>query len=315
MRSQSVQYIIESISIRNSYGMELRHLRYFLAVAQDLNVTRAAARIGISQPPLSQQIKELEQEIGTRLFLRTPHGVELTEAGQAFRLEAERVLSGAERARTMALRASRGEMGQLRVGFTGSAAFNPVVARTIRAFRRQWPQVLLTLEEVNTTRLLEGLAQQKLDAAFIRPGLTPIDGMTLHRFPDETMQVVLPSSHPLADRSSVYLSELAGEPFVLFPRTVGLSLYDEVINACRHAGFEPRIDQVAPQISSVVNLVAAELGISIVPTSISQVQAAGVRYVPIAEEGPVARLALACREGDRTASVANFRQLVVNPPG
>ena len=311
----SVQYIIQAITICIAYAMELRHLRYFLAVAQERNVTRAAARIGISQPPLSQQIKELEQEIGTPLFVRTPHGVELTDAGQAFLQEAERVLGGAERARTMALRAARGEMGQLRVGFTGSAAFNPVVARTIRDFRRTHPQVLLTLEEVNTTRLLDGLSRQQLDAAFIRPGLTPIEGMALHRFPDESMKVALPSGHPLARQTTIRLAQLADEPFVLFPRTVGLSLFDEVINACRRAGFEPRIDQVAPQISSVVNLVAAELGLSVVPASICQVQVAGVHYVDIEGDAPVARLALASRETDRSAVVSHFTKLALSPPG
>lgn len=294
--------------------MELRHLRYFLAVAQDLNFTRAAARIGISQPPLSQQIKDLEQELGTLLFHRTPHGVELTEAGQAFQAEAQQILDRTEQARAVALRAARGEVGQLRVGFTGSAAFNQVVARLIRDFRRAYPQVQLTLEEVNTTRLLDGLDKGKLDTAFVRPGLTPFEGIHLHRFPDEPMRVVLPLGHRLAARASLSLGELAGEPFVLFPRTVGLSLFDEVINACRRAGFDPHIEQVAPQISSVVNLVAAELGLSIVPASISQVQVDGVRYVDIQGDAPHARLALATRANERSVIVRNFADLALRPP-
>lgn len=290
-------------------AIELRHLRYFLAVAEESNVTRAAARLGISQPPLSQQIKELERDVGAALFLRTPQGMVLTEAGLAFQAEARPLMSGLEHARAAALRASRGETGQLRVGFTGSAAFNPVVANMIRNYRRAWPHVRLTLEEANTTRLVEGLAQQALDAAFIRPGPSGLDGLRLRRFGDETMKVVLPVSHPLARRRRLRLSALASEPFVLFPRAVGLSLYDAVLTACREAGFEPQLSQEAPQISSVVNLVAAELGVSIVPASIAQVAVRGVRYVDIDGPGPRARLALVARQDDVRAVVGNFMAL------
>lgn len=287
-------------------AIELRHLRYFLAVAQERNVTRAAARLGISQPPLSQQIKELEREVGAPLFHRTPQGVVLTEAGRVFQEEARSLVDGAERARAAALRAARGETGQLRVGFTGSAAFNPVVATMIRNYRRAWPRVRLTLEEANTTRLVEGLNQRALDAAFIRPGPSALQGCHLRRFDDEAMTVVLPASHRLARRGRLPLAALADEPFVLFPRAVGLSLYDAVLTACREAGFEPQLSQEAPQISSVVNLVAAELGVSVVPASIAQVAVRGVRYVDIDGAGPVARLALATRQDDDRAVVRNF---------
>jgi len=295
--------------------MELRHLRYFLAVAGESSFTRAAAKLGIGQPPLSQQIKDLEQELGTVLFHRTPHGVELSEAGTAFMEEAQLVLAGAERARTAAQRAGRGESGQLRVGFTGSAAFNPIVPTMIRNFRRAWPRVHLSLEEANTMRLLEALATSKLDALFIRPGLAGLKDVRLCRFADEPMKVVLPAGHRLAKRKRLPLSALAQEPFVLFPRAVGLSLYDEIVNACRKAGFEPLLNQEAPQISSVVNLVAAEMGVSIVPAAISQVQVEGVRYLDIESEGrgtaPLARLALATREQERSAIVRNFAGLAL----
>lgn len=290
-------------------AIELRHLRYFLAVAQEANVTRAAARLGISQPPLSQQIKELEQEVGAVLFHRTPHGVVLTEAGAAFLAEAQQIMGSTERARVAAQRAARGETGQLRVGFTGSAAFNPVVSTMIRNFRRAWPSVRLTLEEANTTRLVDGLAQQTLDLVFLRPGAAGMSGIRLQRLADESMKVVLPVSHRLAKRKRLRLSALADEPFVLFPRAVGLSLYDSVFMACRDAGFEPQLSQEAPQISSVVNLVAAELGVSIVPASIAQMAVRGVRYVDIEGDAPIARLALATREGDGRMVVRNFLAL------
>lgn len=290
--------------------MELRHLRYFLAVAQELHFTRAAARLGIGQPPLSQQIKDLEQEIGARLFHRTSQGVRLTEAGLVFRVEAEAVLGGAERARSAAQRAARGETGQLRVGFTSSAAFNPVVPGMIRNFRRAWPGVHLRLEEANTMQLLDALEHNKLDAIFIRPGATAPKDMLLRRFPDEAMKIVLPAKHPLAAKRALPMAALAREPFVLFPRAVGLSLYDEIVNACRKAGFEPRLSQEAPQISSVVNLVAAELGVSVVPAAIGQVRVHGVRYVNIeGKAAPVARLGLAVRALETSVVVKNFAGL------
>jgi len=284
-------------------------MRYFLAVAQESSFTRAAARLGIGQPPLSQQIKDLEQELGTALFLRTPHGVELTDAGTAFREEVRLVLGGAERAKAAAQRAGRGESGVLRVGFTGSAAFNHVVSGMIRNFRRAWPRVQLNLEEANTMRLLEALDKDKLDAVFIRPGIAALKEMRLHRFADEAMKIVLPISHRLARKKRLPLGALAGEQFVLFPRAVGLSLYDEIVNACRKAGFEPSLNQEAPQISSVVNLVAAELGVSIVPASISQVRIEGVCYLDIAGKAPLARLALATRNQECSAIVRNFLEL------
>jgi DNA-binding transcriptional LysR family regulator len=290
--------------------MELRHLRYFLAVAEELNFTRAAARLGIGQPPLSQQIRDLEKELGTALFRRTPHGAELTGAGLAFLPEARVVLSGAERARALAQRAGRGESGQLRIGFTGSAAFNPLVSTTIRNFRRVYPGVQLSLTEMNTTGLLEMLDQQTLDVGFMRPGPSTPTDLDLLPLADEAMKIVLPASHRLAKRKRLPLAALAGEPFVLFPRGVGLSLYDEILEACRRAGFELELSQIVPQISSVVNLVAAEFGVSVVPASISQLHFAGVVYLDIDDKPPpVARLALASRAGQDGATVRNFLAL------
>jgi len=290
--------------------MELRHLRYFVAVAEELNFTRAAARLGIGQPPLSQQIRDLETELGTQLFHRVPHGAELTEAGREFLEEARGTLASAERAKDVARRAHRGEIGRLALGFTGSAAFNPVVSTTIRNFRRAWPQVLLSLEEMNTFRLLERLARGDLDAAFIRPGLQDPDGVRLRRLPPEPTLIALPASHPLAARSELPLTALANEPFVLFPRGAGLSLYDQIVDSCREAGFEPVIGQSAPQISSVVNLVAADLGVSIVPRSIAQIALDGVVYRPIVGPAPIASLALATPRDSRSTLTRNLLSLL-----
>ena len=290
--------------------MELRHLRYFLAVAEEGNFTRAAARLGIGQPPLSQQIRDLEAEVGAMLFHRVPHGAELTAAGAAFLPEAKASLAAAERARLAAQSANRGETGRLSLGFTASSAFNPIVSTTIRRFQARWPDVQLSLTEMNTLGLMQKLERGELDATFMRPGLDDPDGVRLKRLPDEPMVVALPASHPLAKQKTLPLALLAKEPFILFPRLVGLSLYDDVVRACREAGFELTVAQEAPQISSVVNLVAADLGVSIVPASISQIKLAGVAYRPI--EGPpaVARLALAVLRSQRSPVTENLMGLL-----
>lgn len=290
--------------------MELRHIRYFLAVAEEGNFTRAAAKLGIGQPPLSQQIRLLELEIGTPLFHRVPHGAELTAAGAAFLPEARASLAAADNAKLAAQRTARGETGRLALGFTASAAFNPIVTGAIRRFRGRWPDVALALSEMNSNWLMEKLTRGELDAAFIRPGLEDPTEVRLKRLPDEPMLIALPAQHRLAKRDSVPLAALAGEPFILFPRTVGLSLYDDIVRGCREAGFELQVTQEAPQIPSVVNLVAADLGVSIVPASIAKFAVEGVVYRSI--EGPplIARLALAVLKAQRSPIALNFMNLV-----
>jgi DNA-binding transcriptional LysR family regulator len=286
--------------------MELRHIRYFLAVAEERHFTRAATRVGIGQPPLSQQIKDLEAEVGTPLFHRVPHGAELTPAGEAFLQCVKEMPTLAERAMKAAQRAARGETGSLRVGFTASAAFNTVVPSAIRAFRRAYADVELLLEEANTTRLVAGLQDGSLDVAFLRPGAAGSEAFQLRLLSEEAMMVVLPSRHPVAAQQEVELATLKEDPFLLFPRAVGPTLYDSIISACRAAGFEPIIGHFTLQIASVVNLVAAELGVSIVPASMSQLQVSGVTYRPIAGQAATARLALGYRRGETSPVVRNF---------
>lgn len=261
--------------------MELRHIRYFMAVAEERNFTRAAARIGIGQPPLSQQIKDLEAEIGAQLFRRVPHGAELTTAGQAFLESVRAIPLQAEKAMQAAQRGARGELGALRIGMTGSAIFNPAVPSAIRSFRRAYPAVDLTLEESNTTRLGAGVRDGDFDAAFLRPGAAGSEGLQIRLLSEEPMVVALPARHPAAASEAVDLRRLRGDAFVMTPRAVGPTLFDTVVSACRKSGFEPVLGQSAPQIGSVVTLVAAELGVSVVPASMAQLQVNGVVYRPI----------------------------------
>ncbi|EXL06324.1 LysR family transcriptional regulator [Ochrobactrum sp. WV_118_8] len=290
--------------------MELRHLRYFLAVAEEGNFTRAAAKLGIGQPPLSQQIRDLENEIGVALFHRVPHGAELTAAGTAFLGEAKASLAAAEKAKLAAQGAARGETGRLALGFTASSAFNPVVSGTIRKFRARWPDVRLTLTEMNSHLLMEKLVRGEVDAAFIRPGLENPKDVRMKRLADEPMLIALPSHHPLAVHPKLPISALANEAFVLFPRIVGLSLYDDVVEACRNAGFEMIVAQEAPQMPSVVNLVAADLGVSIVPAAIAQIKLAGVTYRPIEGEPLLARLGLVSMKNNRSPLIDNLTSLL-----
>jgi DNA-binding transcriptional LysR family regulator len=286
--------------------VELRHIRYFLAVAQERHFTKAAAKVGIGQPPLSQQIKDLEAEVGAALFHRSAHGAELTEAGKAFLAGVREMPLIAERATMAARRAARGELGSLRVGFTSTATFNVVVPSAIRNFRRAYPEIYLTLEEANTTRLVAGLREGTLDAVFLRPGTPDTGELQLRRLSDEPMVVALPKRHPAAGRQEIDLALLKDDPFLLFPREIAPTIYDTIVDACRKAGFEPIIGQVAPHFTSIVNLVAAELGVSIVPASMMQVRVTGIAYRRIAGQSPTTRLALAYRQGETSPVVRNF---------
>ncbi|WP_282615085.1 LysR family transcriptional regulator [Roseomonas gilardii] len=285
--------------------MELRHIRYFLAVAEEGHFTRAAQRLGIGQPPLSQQIKDLEEEIGVMLFHRGPKGAELTAAGKVFQERVRPLPSEVRSAVEATRRAARGEIGTLRVGFTGSAAFNPRVPLAIRTYRRRYPDVELSLREANSNGLVEALRSGSLDAAFLRPEAIDRDGLRLHAMEEEPLIAALPSSR-MAHEKPIHLRELASDPFVMTPRALGPTLFDVTIGACRKAGFEPIIGQSAPQVASVLALVAAELGVALVPVSMRDAAIKGVTYHDIKGEKPVTALALAVRSNERSPAVAAF---------
>ncbi|SER01871.1 DNA-binding transcriptional regulator, LysR family [Solimonas aquatica] len=287
--------------------MELRHLRYFLAVADEAHFTRAAAKLGIGQPPLSQQIQQLEKELGTPLFKRLARGVALTEAGHAFADDARRILREVDDAAQRAQRVARGELGRLRVGLINSAPFHPLIPRLIREFRRRYPNVAFSLEERTTPGLVTAVRNQSVDLAFVRPLLGDATGLHMETVLDEDLIVALPAGHALAAKSRVPLMALSIEPFVLFSRAVGAGLHDEIVSACAQAGFSPRVLQEASQVTSIVNLVASGLGVSIVPASMQHIQAEGVTFRPLTRPVPKARLSLICRVD--TAEAPQVRKL------
>lgn len=289
------------------YGMELRHLRYFLAVADEGSFTRAAERIGIGQPPLSRQIRDLEQEVGARLFHRLAHGAELTEAGRAFRDAVADIPSRAADAVRLAQRAARGETGTLALGSIGSAVINPIVSSAIRSFRRAYPDVELKLEEATSAVLAAGLREGRLDAAILRPTSADSRDLRFHVLAEDQLMAALPTGHSLAGRpGAVALAELADETFILTPREVGAGLYDTVVEACRLAGFEPRFGQPAPQIATLLSLVAAEFGVAVLPTSMGQLGVVGVTFRPLRDKAPALALTVAVRRDERSNLVRNF---------
>ncbi|MGG5823530.1 LysR substrate-binding domain-containing protein [Falsiroseomonas sp. HW251] len=297
-------------------AVELRHLRYFIAVAEEGHVTRAAERLGMQQPPLSQQIKALEREIGADLFRRRPRGVELTEAGRAFLADARAIIERLGRASETVRRTARGEQGRLSVGLPPTAPFHPFVPYVIRAFRDAYPMVSLTLEESLRTELLDGLQHERIDVAFIRASMTAPEGLTVHPLLEEPMIVALPAMHARARRrrgeeDGLEINDLNSETFIIYARQNGPAFYEETLAACLRAGFTPRMGQEAPRISTALSLVAIGLGIALVPASMRRVTMDGVAYQTLrGSRLPRAFLGLATRRGDPSPVVQNFVALV-----
>lgn len=300
-------WIIEYPYFIDMSMIELRHLRYFITVAEEGHITRAAARLGMQQPPLSQQIRALENQIGVPLLVRLPRGVQLTEAGRVFLDEARAALAQVEYAVDAAQRTARGEQGQLAVGFTGSAAFHPLIPAVVRAFRQQSPNVDLILVESSTGDLTAALHKDQLDIAFIRVPTADTAGLTVEPLLNEAMLVALPALHPLlrkGKRKTIALAELADETFILYRRPTGPGLYDAIISACRAAGFSPRIGQEAPRMVSTLSFVAAGLGVSIVPESMRRLNTEGIAYMTLSDAGsPVAPLQVAWRRAPMSGAM------------
>lgn len=288
--------------------IELRHLRYFITVAEELHFGRAADRLHMAQPPLSQQIKQLEIALGFQLFYRTKRSVQLTEAGQVFLLESRKLFKQLDQAIESGRQVSRGESGQLVIGFISSSAYS-VLPEMLRSFRSQVPEVRLELHEMPTNEQIEWLRQGKIDLGILRP---PVEDHSLHlsTILREPMVVALPESHPLIDQSAIALANLSRESFVLFPRPLSPRVYDQIISLCQQAGFSPNIVQEAMQMQTIVSLVAGGMGVSIVPISLQNMQRTGVVYKPLAEPTPYAEVAIAWRQQDTAPSLQRFLALI-----
>lgn len=305
--------------IREHEQMELRHLRYFIAVAEEQHVTRAAERLGIQQPPLSQQIRALEEELEVQLFRRKPRGVELTDAGHSFFEDARAILASIDHAIATAQRTARGEQGKIVVGFTMTASLNPFVPATVRAFQQVYPDVSVVLDERSTEELAKEIEAEKIDVAFVRADVSDILGVTTNIVLKEKLIAAVPTGHRItrARRNSsapMRLSAFAGEHLILYKRRAGIgqhdALYNTIVTACQREGFTPLIAQEAPQIVSTLNLVAAGLGVTIVPDSLRNLQLPGVTFVDLASPHLASTIYLAFRTSGVSATARNFVQLV-----
>ena len=291
--------------------MELRHLRYFIAVAEELHFGRAAERLGISQPPLSQQIQALEEEIGARLFERTNRRVELTDAGRLFLDESRQVLAQVDKAVLLARRAPLAELGELKIGFTSSAPFTSTIPSSIHAFRKAYPDVHLDLQEMSSRQVLKALLEESLQVGVIRPLALPdaVHWVELFR---EPLVAVLRADHPLAAGSEdgLAIAALAEEPFVFFPRSYGTGLYDQVIALTRQAGFSPRIAQEASEAMTIIGLVSAGLGVSILPASFRRTRVDGVVYRTLSDPEATTAVWLVRRQNEGSPLALSFIDLV-----
>jgi DNA-binding transcriptional LysR family regulator len=285
--------------------MELRQLRYFVAVAEEGSLTRAAARLHIAQQSLSQQIRTLETQLGATLFLRSSRGAELTDAGAVLLREARPVLAQAARAVEAVRQAARGGQGSLRVGFLSSVA-NYVMPPVVRAFRERHPGVTLHVEDVAIATLVERLRAGDLDAGLTRP--PQVDDLETEVVLREPVAAVLPSDHPLAGRSEIALAELADEPWVLTPRASWPPWHAKYDEDFARAGFRARVAQRGTSPQNLLALVAAGVGVTRLPLSARTLRDSGVAFVPLA--GDEAAVVLAWRPGARNPALPLLRAVV-----
>jgi DNA-binding transcriptional LysR family regulator len=294
---------------------DFRQLRYFVAVAEELSFTRAALRLHLSQPPLSQQIQSLEQDLGVRLLERTKRHVALTEPGRVFLEQARQILAKADEARSEVTAAAAGYSGQLRLAYTVSVSFHPALPQALLRYGQIAPNVRLKLSEMYTEPQFAALLAGEIDVGFVRDEpVHALDARDL-RFEvidREPLLLALPAGHHLAKRDSLRLAEVAGDAFVSQPRELASTLYDRLVKLAATAGFQPTIAQHAQQINGLLALVAAGLGLALVPASMRTVQLAGISYVSLEDSDAYLVLALASRAGDRSPALQQFLAIVAD---
>lgn len=284
--------------------MELRHLRYFVAVAEELHFGRAATRLNVAQPALSQQIKQLERELGALLLARTKRRVALTEPGRLFLAEARRTLAQAALAVEVARGAEAGEVGRLRIGYVDAALWGPL-PEVIRAFRERFPRVALTMLERLPAEQPADLRRGDVDLAI---GPPPPAGAPVEvtPFTEEAGMIALPAVHPLAGREAIAIRDLADEPWVLVPARVPSRLRDLTVRVAAAAGFIPRVSQEARELDTLIALVSAGLGVTLVPASAARFPRPGLVFRPLAGEALSFRLVALRRRGPTPPAVQSF---------
>lgn len=289
--------------------MDLRQIKYFIAVAQELNFGRAAISLNISQPPLTRQIHQLEEEIGVQLFIRTPKGVELTQAGELLLQEALNIRALIEQATERTQRAGQGKLGRIDVGIFGSAVLDAIPKLLLR-FRSAYPDVHLVLHTMNKAEQIEALRQRRITIGFNRM-LEPFPDLVTELVKTEPLLVAANELHPLASKASLHLSELQHYPLVLFPSGTRPSFIDKVMDLCRREGFLPKISQEVGDAVSGVALVDSGFGLCLVPESATSLKLPGVVYIPL-QDAPHATVDLSCiyRRDDQSPILTAFLDVV-----
>lgn len=293
--------------------MELRHLRYFIAVAEELNFSRAARRLGMSQPPLSKQIRQLERELGIQLFERQASGVTITEAGTVIWAAARQVVEDADALGRLAGQLRVGNFGIVRVGTVGSALMGEL-PDVIRRTRAALPDVAIEVEEIQTGDQSSAFLNHRIDVGIFRPPIS-VPGLRSVTLSRESLVAVLPSGHPASTSDPVEVADLRDDTFVLFPRRLGVGLWDSVMACCHDAGFRPHDIVETPNIQAMVGLVAAGLGVSLLPESVRHFQLPNVSYVAL-RDAPVSTLELGWIQGRTPPAVRRFVGLAqsLRPP-
>lgn len=292
---------------RRGFGhIELRHIRYFMAIAEEMSFARAAERLGVAQPGLSQQIKILEDLLEVRLFDRSKRKPSFTLAGELFHEEARKIMSQLDVATQVARRAARGEVGRLAVGYVGSAAYTGMLTRVIGAFREAHPAVELNISELEMMLQLDAIAEGRMDIGFIRPPV-PLPGK-IDTIPIlfEELDVALNTRHPVAEQADVDLKDLAEDDFILPRHASQISFHHHTTVACQKAGFQPRFGPQGRDFMTIASMVSIGLGVALVPRSIRCIQLPSLVYKPVRGPSVRAELAVAFRRGDHSPIVRSF---------
>lgn len=286
--------------------MDFRQLRYFVAVAEELSFSAAAKRLHISQPPLSMQIKSIEEELGAPLLKRTNRRVELTQAGSLLLAEARRALAQLDHAGDVVRQAVRGDLGTIRIGFTASVPMYDAFHELLSRYQSRFPGIRTDLVHLSTAEQLRGLVDKTLDVGFLRPSMlfSPPGGIAVLEMWKDRLVAVLPANHPLARGSEcpVSVSELADQPFILFPRGLGCGLFEHVSALASQAGFAPHLQHEVREGTTILGLVAAGMGVSILPEIYARTGIPGVTYRQLDTPDAASRLLLAYRSGEQTSS-------------
>lgn len=294
--------------------MELKHLRYFIAVAEKLNFTRAAEDLLMAQPHLSRQIQDLENEIGVELFVKgKKRPLELTAAGQVLYDEARLAVAQVDQARHLTQRAHRGEVGRLSVGFTSSIA-NSVLPNIVQTFRSRYPDIKLIWRELITYQQIQGLRDRQIDVGFFHlpSWAVEYDGLSFTTVLEEPLIVVLPSAHRLATESKIPMQALVHEEFVLPAHQMALGLSEQIYRLCEQAGFVPNIAQEASLMLTILGLVAGGVGVALLPANAQYLQRQGVVYRPIQGQTATVQMAAFWQRDNPSVILHNFIEVVRN---